>query len=354
MLHCRSWAGCGSRVVLSRRAGPCGGQLSGSRCAPLRPSGGPTATASTAAPGWRTGPAVHAAVRTGLRRPGPSGASSKSVCCAAWGPARIAYLLGLNPSTVHRVPARYGLARLRWLDRATGRAVRRYEHPRPGDLVHVEWAYARLYRSDTERCTPSPTGYTPTITTAATPHSAATRQPAAFPTSQVSTPGTTAVFRCLIIVSAGGGVDTAAAVEIGYRSGGSGHRARRTGTGPRRRPGTTRHARWAPGTGAAAPELRAGAGTGKGMRTERRTPTRNSDNEPAEPDAPTTPPIEFDCAMDPHGYVRPSTTDAKSSSPSEDSGCRMSSGWARPWVRPGTNSPLNHVAPAALIVQEFP
>ena len=37
-----------------------------------------------------------------------------------WGPARIAYLLGLHPSTVHRVLTRYGLAKLRWLDRATG------------------------------------------------------------------------------------------------------------------------------------------------------------------------------------------------------------------------------------------
>jgi transposase InsO family protein len=55
-----------------------------------------------------------------------------------WGPARIAYLLGLHPSTVHRVLARYRLARLAWLDRATGRVIRRYEHARPGDLVHLD------------------------------------------------------------------------------------------------------------------------------------------------------------------------------------------------------------------------
>jgi transposase InsO family protein len=55
-----------------------------------------------------------------------------------WGPARIGFLLGLHPSTVHRVLARYGLARLAWLDRATGRVIRRYEHPAPGDLVHVD------------------------------------------------------------------------------------------------------------------------------------------------------------------------------------------------------------------------
>ena len=55
-----------------------------------------------------------------------------------WGPARIGYLLGLHPSTVHRVLTRFGLARLRWLDRATSRVIRRYEHPTPGDLVHVD------------------------------------------------------------------------------------------------------------------------------------------------------------------------------------------------------------------------
>ncbi len=55
-----------------------------------------------------------------------------------WGPARIAYLLGLHPSTVHRVLARYRLARLAWLDRATGRVIRRYEHSRPGDLLHLD------------------------------------------------------------------------------------------------------------------------------------------------------------------------------------------------------------------------
>jgi transposase InsO family protein len=55
-----------------------------------------------------------------------------------WGPARIAYLLGLYPSTVHRVLARYRLARLSWLDRATGRVIRRYEHSAPGELVHLD------------------------------------------------------------------------------------------------------------------------------------------------------------------------------------------------------------------------
>lgn len=55
-----------------------------------------------------------------------------------WGPARIAYLLGLQPSTVHKVLSRFGLAKLSWLDRGTGRVIRRYEHEKPGDLIHVD------------------------------------------------------------------------------------------------------------------------------------------------------------------------------------------------------------------------
>jgi transposase InsO family protein len=55
-----------------------------------------------------------------------------------WGPARIGFLLGVHPSTVYRVLSRYGMARLTWLDRPTGRVIRRYEHAAPGDLVHVD------------------------------------------------------------------------------------------------------------------------------------------------------------------------------------------------------------------------
>jgi len=55
-----------------------------------------------------------------------------------WGPARIGYLLGLHPSTVHRVLTRYGMAKLRWLDRPTGRVIRRMEPARCGDIVHID------------------------------------------------------------------------------------------------------------------------------------------------------------------------------------------------------------------------
>jgi transposase InsO family protein len=54
------------------------------------------------------------------------------------GPARIAYRLGLNPATVHRVLVRHELNRLDRLHAPTGRVIRRYEHPAPGDLIHID------------------------------------------------------------------------------------------------------------------------------------------------------------------------------------------------------------------------
>ncbi|CAL9327382.1 hypothetical protein SUDANB37_00014 [Streptomyces sp. enrichment culture] len=54
------------------------------------------------------------------------------------GPARIGPILGLPASTVHRILLRHGLNRLARLDRPTGEPIRRYEHARPGDLVHVD------------------------------------------------------------------------------------------------------------------------------------------------------------------------------------------------------------------------
>ena len=54
------------------------------------------------------------------------------------GPARIAGILGLNSSTVHRILVRHRMPRLAWLDRPSGQLVRRYERARPGELVHVD------------------------------------------------------------------------------------------------------------------------------------------------------------------------------------------------------------------------
>ena len=54
------------------------------------------------------------------------------------GPVQIAHRLGLAASTVHAVLVRCRLNRLRHLDRATGEPIRRYEHPHPGSLLHVD------------------------------------------------------------------------------------------------------------------------------------------------------------------------------------------------------------------------
>jgi transposase InsO family protein len=73
----------------------------------------------------RTSPALEAAVAE-LRRE------------LKLGPVRIAARLGLVASTVHRILCRLGLNRLSWLDRPTGRLIRRIETSRPGELVHVD------------------------------------------------------------------------------------------------------------------------------------------------------------------------------------------------------------------------
>ena len=54
------------------------------------------------------------------------------------GPARIGWRLGMPASTVHRILVRRGLNRLAWMDRPTGRVVRRIEHARPGEQVQID------------------------------------------------------------------------------------------------------------------------------------------------------------------------------------------------------------------------
>jgi transposase InsO family protein len=54
------------------------------------------------------------------------------------GPVAIADRLGLAPSTVHAVLVRCRINRLSHVDRRTGEPIRRYEHERPGALLHVD------------------------------------------------------------------------------------------------------------------------------------------------------------------------------------------------------------------------
>lgn len=54
------------------------------------------------------------------------------------GPARLAGIVGVPASTVHRVLVRHGVNRLRWIDRPTGRVIRRIETERCGELVHID------------------------------------------------------------------------------------------------------------------------------------------------------------------------------------------------------------------------
>jgi transposase InsO family protein len=54
------------------------------------------------------------------------------------GPVEIGDRLGMPSSTVHAVLVRCRINRLTHIDRATGEPIRRYEHEKPGDLIHVD------------------------------------------------------------------------------------------------------------------------------------------------------------------------------------------------------------------------
>jgi len=73
-----------------------------------------------------------------LRLPIGCPGSSRFASCVAGGSARIGYLVGLHPSTVHRVFTRYRLAKLQWLDHPSGCAISRINSVAPGGLVHVD------------------------------------------------------------------------------------------------------------------------------------------------------------------------------------------------------------------------
>ncbi|SER80806.1 hypothetical protein SAMN04488000_11220 [Lentzea albida] len=54
------------------------------------------------------------------------------------GPVQIVGRLGMAASTVHAVLVRCRINRLSRIDRVTGEPLRRYEHPHPGSLLHVD------------------------------------------------------------------------------------------------------------------------------------------------------------------------------------------------------------------------
>jgi transposase InsO family protein len=54
------------------------------------------------------------------------------------GPVQIAGRLQMQASTVHAVLVRCRINRLAHIDRVTGEPIRRYEHPHPGSLIHVD------------------------------------------------------------------------------------------------------------------------------------------------------------------------------------------------------------------------
>jgi transposase InsO family protein len=54
------------------------------------------------------------------------------------GPVQIAGRLAMAASTVHAVLVRCRINRLSHIDRVSGEPLRRYEHPHPGSLIHVD------------------------------------------------------------------------------------------------------------------------------------------------------------------------------------------------------------------------
>ncbi len=54
------------------------------------------------------------------------------------GPARLSGIVGVPAATVHRILVRHGINQLRWMDRPTGRVIRRIETHRCGELVHID------------------------------------------------------------------------------------------------------------------------------------------------------------------------------------------------------------------------
>jgi transposase-like protein len=79
------------------------------------------------------------------------------------GPVQIGGRLGLPASTVHAVLTRCRINRLSRIDRVSGEPLRRYEHPYPGAMIHVDvtkfgnipdgggWRYVGKHEGDRNR-----------------------------------------------------------------------------------------------------------------------------------------------------------------------------------------------------------
>jgi len=79
------------------------------------------------------------------------------------GPVQIAGRVGMQASTVHAVLVRCRINRLSHIDRVTGEPLRRYEHPHPGSMIHVDvtkfgnipdgggWRYVGKQQGDVNR-----------------------------------------------------------------------------------------------------------------------------------------------------------------------------------------------------------
>ena len=78
---------------------------------------------------------------------------------------------GVPASTIWRILERNGLNRLAWIDRPTGRVIRRYERSAPGELVHLDvkkvgqippgggWRVHGRGSQQVRRCERRPVGY---------------------------------------------------------------------------------------------------------------------------------------------------------------------------------------------------
>jgi len=93
--------------------------------------------AAMGATGWPTVPRARTAVRP---RPDRSWCGKSCTCGgrSISGRSGSAPRLGMPASTVHAVLTRCRLNRLRHVDVRTGEVVRRYEHEKPGALIHVD------------------------------------------------------------------------------------------------------------------------------------------------------------------------------------------------------------------------